>query len=47
MHLRVEAMQLLEAVGDLPVGEAVIVSGKSGLGDDVHPELPLVGAVGV
>jgi hypothetical protein len=40
-------VELLKAVADLPVGKAVIVPGECCLYDDVHPELPLIGAVGV
>src|SRR6056297_3487731 len=40
-------MQLLEAVSNFPVGKAVIVPRKCCLGNNVHPELPLIGAVGV
>jgi hypothetical protein len=40
-------VQLLEAISDFPVGKAMIVPRKCCLGDDVHPELPLIGAVGV
>jgi len=39
-------MQLLEAISDLPVDEAVIVPGQSGLGNEVHSELHLVGVRG-
>jgi hypothetical protein len=36
-----------KAIGDLPVGKAVIVPRERRLCDDIHPELPLIGAVGV
>ena len=40
-------MELLETIIDLPIGKTVCVPSQSCLGDDVHPELPLIGAVGV
>src|SRR6056297_2753336 len=40
-------MELLEAVGDFPVWKPMIVPRKRRLSNDVHPELPLIGAVGV
>ena len=44
---QLQSVELLEAVADLPVGKAVVVPRESRLGDDVHLELPLIGAVGV
>jgi hypothetical protein len=42
-----QSVELLEAIGDLPIGKTVFVPRESRLRDDVHPELPLIGAVGV
>ena len=44
---QLQAVELFEAVGDLPVGKAVIIPRQRRLCNDVHPELPLIGAVGV
>jgi hypothetical protein len=42
-----QSVELLEAIGDLPVGKSMLVLREGCLRDDVHPELSLVGTVGV
>ena len=42
-----QSVELLEAVTDLSIGKTMIVSRECCLCDNVHPELPLIGAVGV
>ena len=42
-----QSVELFEAIADLPVGKAVIVPRERRLCNDIHPELPLIGAVGM
>jgi hypothetical protein len=44
---KLQSVKLLEAVSDLPVGKPMPVLREGCLSDDVHPELPLIGAVRV
>jgi hypothetical protein len=40
-------VELLEAISDLPMWKPMLVLREGRLSDDVHPELSLVGTVGV
>jgi hypothetical protein len=44
---KLQSVELLETISDLPVGKSMLVLREGCLSDDVHSELSLVGTVGV